>query len=70
MLIDALSNAGILALASMAVVLAPLFMGVAYAIKPSEARLALMRPLSLAAIFRRPVWCGRRRNQHLRRHFT
>ena len=56
MLIDALSNAGILALASMAVVLAPLFMGVAYAIKPSEARLALMRPLSLAAIF--AALCG------------
>jgi len=45
------ANAGILALLSMAVVLAPMFVGVMYAIKPSEARLALMRPLSLAAIF-------------------
>jgi hypothetical protein len=51
MLIHALTNAGILALLSMAVVLGPLFLGVAYALKPTEARLALMRPLSLAAIF-------------------
>jgi len=51
MLITTFTNAGIMALLSMAVVLAPMFMGVAYAIKPSEARLALMRPLSLAAIF-------------------
>jgi hypothetical protein len=51
MLIHALTNAGILALLSMAVVLGPLFLGAAYALKPSEARLTLMRPLSLAAIF-------------------
>lgn len=51
MIIEALTNAGIMALLSMAVVLGPLFLGAAYAIKPSEARLALMRPLSLAAIF-------------------
>ena len=56
MLISTLTNAGILALMSMAVVLAPMFMGVAYALKPSEARLALMRPLSLAAIF--SALCG------------
>ena len=55
-MISTLTNAGILALMSMAVVLAPMFMGVAYAIKPNEARLALMRPLSLAAIF--SALCG------------
>jgi hypothetical protein len=31
--------------------LAPMVMAVAYAIRPSEQRLALMRPLSLASIF-------------------
>ena len=31
--------------------LAPLVAGIAYAIKPSEQRLALLRPLSLAGIF-------------------
>ena len=31
--------------------LAPLVAGIAYAIRPSEQRLALLRPLSLAAIF-------------------
>ncbi|HUR20687.1 MAG TPA: hypothetical protein VMZ90_07755 [Vicinamibacterales bacterium] len=31
--------------------LAPMVMGMSYAIWPSEARLALMRPLSLAGIF-------------------
>lgn len=46
-----LANAGIMALLSMAVSLAPMFMGITYAIRPSEARLALMRPLSLAGIF-------------------
>jgi hypothetical protein len=49
--ITALANAGILALLSMVVVLTPMFMGVAYAFRPTEAKLALMRPLSLAAIF-------------------
>lgn len=46
-----LTNAGIFALLSMAVSLAPLVMGITYAIWPSEARLALMRPFSLAGIF-------------------
>jgi hypothetical protein len=31
--------------------LVPLGMGIVYAVRPSEQRLALMRPLSLAAIF-------------------
>ena len=46
-----LANAGIMALLSMAVTLAPLIMGITYAIRPSEGRLALMRPLSLAGLF-------------------
>lgn len=46
-----LANAGIMALLSMAVTLAPMIMGITYAIRPSEGRLALMRPLSLAGIF-------------------
>ena len=44
-------NAGIMALASMFVGVLPLTVGVTYAIWPSEHRLALMRPLSLATIF-------------------
>ena len=46
-----LANASIMALLSMAVTLSPLVMGITYAIRPSEGRLALMRPLSLAGIF-------------------
>jgi drug/metabolite transporter (DMT)-like permease len=46
-----LGNAGILAILSLAVSLAPLVMGLIYAIRPTEGRLALMRPLSLAGIF-------------------
>lgn len=48
---NALSHASILALVSMFLGLAPLAMGVVYAIWPSEQRLALMRPLSLATVF-------------------
>lgn len=44
------------ALLSLIVGVAPMVMGVAYAIRPNEARLALMRPLSLAAIF--AALCG------------
>jgi hypothetical protein len=40
-----------MALASMFVGVLPLIMGIAYAIWPNEQRLALMRPLSLAAVF-------------------
>ena len=45
------AQASIMALLSMAVTLAPLVMGITYAIWPTEGRLALMRPLSLAGIF-------------------
>ena len=48
---EVLANAGIMALASMFMGVVPLGMGIAYAIWPSEQRLALMRPLSLATIF-------------------
>src|SRR3970040_1000011 len=48
---DALSQASLVALASMFMGIVPLGMGVVYAIWPSEQRLALMRPLSLATIF-------------------
>ena len=50
-LLEMLTQAGLVALLSLAVVPAPMVMGVLYAIRPSEARLALMRPLALASIF-------------------
>jgi hypothetical protein len=51
MITDVLKQAGIAALVSMFMGIVPLGMGVVYAIWPSELRLALMRPLSLATIF-------------------
>jgi len=51
MISSALTNAGVIALVSMFMGLAPLGMGIAYAMWPSEQKLALMRPLSLATIF-------------------
>ena len=51
MLTDALANAGVLAILSLILVFVPLIMGISYAIWPTEARLALMRPFSLAGIF-------------------
>lgn len=44
-------NLGLMALVSMIVGLLPLGMGIAYAFSPSEQRLMLLRPLSLAAVF-------------------
>jgi hypothetical protein len=49
--VEVLANAGIMALASMFVGVLPLTMAIIYAIWPTEQRLALMRPLSLATIF-------------------
>ena len=46
-----LTRAGIVAILGMLVSLMPLAVAVAYMIRPSERRLGLMRPLSLAAIF-------------------
>lgn len=48
---EVIANAGIMALASMFVGILPLSLGVVYAIWPSEQRLMLMRPLSLATVF-------------------
>lgn len=50
-MIDILSHASLVALASMFMGIVPLSMGIVYLIWPNEQRLALMRPLSLATIF-------------------
>jgi len=50
-MIAVLSQASIVALASILMGVVPLAMGIVYVIWPSEQRLALMRPLSLATIF-------------------
>ena len=50
-LMEMLQQAGILALLSLIVAVAPMMMGIVYAVRPTEARLALMRPLSLAGLF-------------------
>ena len=50
-MLDMLSEASLVALASIFMGVVPLAMGIVYAIWPSEQRLALMRPLSLATIF-------------------
>ncbi|HKT79356.1 MAG TPA: hypothetical protein VJP86_03995 [Vicinamibacterales bacterium] len=51
MITDALHSASLVAKASMFMGVLPLALGLAYAVWPSEARLALMRPLSLATIY-------------------
>lgn len=51
MLFQILREASIVALLSLAIGILPFFAGLAYAFRPTEERLALMRPLSLAAIF-------------------
>lgn len=48
---DVLRQASIAALISMFISILPVFAGLAYLIRPSEHRLALMRPLSLASLF-------------------
>jgi hypothetical protein len=48
---EMLSNASIVALLSLLVGVLPMGFGAAYAIRPTEQRLALMRPISLASIF-------------------
>jgi len=57
-IIEMLTQAGIVALLSLFLPLAPMAMGIAYAIRPSEQRLALMRPLSLAGIFASLAGCA------------
>jgi len=51
MFLDVVTNASLVALLSMAVGILPLGLGVAYAVRPTDARLALMRPVSLATLF-------------------
>jgi len=51
MLIDAFRYAGLAAKVSMLMGVLPLALAVVYAIWPTEQRLTLMRPLSLATIF-------------------
>ena len=51
MFLEMLSQAGIVALLSILVGLVPLGVGVMYAVRPTEQLLALLRPVSLAAIF-------------------
>jgi formate hydrogenlyase subunit 3/multisubunit Na+/H+ antiporter MnhD subunit len=50
-LLELLRQAGILALLSLAIDFVPLVMAAAYFTRPTERRLALMRPLSLAGLF-------------------
>jgi hypothetical protein len=48
---EILRQASIVALLSLAIDFVPLIMAVAYVLRPTERRLALMRPLSLAGLF-------------------
>ena len=50
-LFDMFRQAGIVSLMSLAITFVPLAMALAYFLRPSERRLALMRPLSLAGLF-------------------
>jgi hypothetical protein len=48
---ELLTRAGVMALVTLLVGLLPLGAGILYALRPTEQRLAILRPLSLAAIF-------------------
>jgi hypothetical protein len=50
-ILNILTQAGIFSLLSIVVALVPIGMGILYAVRPTEGRLALMRPLSLAGLF-------------------
>lgn len=50
-LFEMLGQASIMALLSLLVAVLPLVAGIAYLVKPTEQRLALVRPVSLAGIF-------------------
>jgi biopolymer transport protein ExbB/TolQ len=50
-MIEVLSHTSIAGLLSLVIVLLPLPAGIAYAMSPTEQRLALMRPVSLAGLF-------------------
>ena len=67
-MIGVLSQASIVALASIFMGVVPLAMGIVYVIWPSEQRLALMRPLSLATIFAALSGSIARSGQRVARH--
>jgi hypothetical protein len=48
---QAITQASLASLLAMLVSMTPMLLGIVYAIRPNEHRLALMRPLSLAGIF-------------------
>jgi len=50
-MLNMLSEASLVALLSLVIGVLPMGAGLAYAVRPTEQRLALMRPLSLAGIF-------------------
>lgn len=50
-MLEMLSQASLVALLSLVIGVLPLGAGLAYVVRPTEQRLALMRPLSLASIF-------------------
>ena len=50
-MVTILSQAGIAALLSMFVAVFPVVAGLAYLVSPTESRLAMVRPISLAALF-------------------
>jgi len=49
--VQAITQASLASLIAMFVSMTPMVMGMVYAFRPNESRLALMRPLSLAGIF-------------------
>src|SRR5512139_4264798 len=49
--VEVIANAGIMALACMFVGVLPMALAIVYVIWPTEQRLALLRPLSLATVF-------------------
>lgn len=54
---EVLRQASLLALLSLALTFVPLVMAVFYVVRPTERRLALMRPLSLAGLFAALTGC-------------
>jgi hypothetical protein len=48
---NTLRNVGLAGLLSLVLAFTPLVMAIAYVVRPTERRLALMRPLSLAGLF-------------------
>jgi hypothetical protein len=54
---EILRHASLFALLSLILTLTPLVMAVAYVVRPTERRLALMRPLSLAGLFAAMTGC-------------